>query len=159
MTPKEAFRIGFLRRCAEMGLDGGGIAKLAQVGLARVKEAKKDDSPVSLLSGIGKSMTEGLGKTIVGIPGAAAGAVQSAGSGLLSGAGMLGQYGLLGLALGPPALGAAAGYGLARATDIDDEDVDSVKQQELIDEYRRSAAQLQHRNRTYRVANRSPLRR
>lgn len=44
--------------------------------------------------------------------------------------------------LAPPALGAAAGYGLARATDIDDTDVDDVKDTELLDEYRRQTEQL-----------------
>ena len=45
-------------------------------------------------------------------------------------------------ALAPPALGAAAGYGLARATDVDDTDVDEIKDTELMDEYRRQIDQL-----------------
>ena len=46
------------------------------------------------------------------------------------------------LALAPPALGAAAGVAHSRLTDVDEDDVNTVKRRELIDEYRRQAARL-----------------
>ena len=46
------------------------------------------------------------------------------------------------MAVAPPLLGATAGYGLARATDIDEDDVEEAKQQELIQEYRRHTNKL-----------------
>ena len=50
--------------------------------------------------------------------------------------------GLTGLALAPPALGAAAGVAHSKLTDVDEDDVDTIKRKELIDEYRRQAARL-----------------
>ena len=46
------------------------------------------------------------------------------------------------LALAPPALGAAAGVAHSKLTDVDEDDVDTIKRKELIDEYRRQAARL-----------------
>lgn len=43
---------------------------------------------------------------------------------------------------GPPLAGAAAGHLAAKATDVDDFDVDEAKRQEVIDEYRRQTARL-----------------
>jgi hypothetical protein len=42
----------------------------------------------------------------------------------------------------PPLAGAAVGYGAARATDIDDVDVEEQKRQEVIDELNRQTAKL-----------------
>ena len=42
----------------------------------------------------------------------------------------------------PPALGGLAAYFSNKATDIDDDDVESIKRQELISQYRRMADQL-----------------
>ena len=46
------------------------------------------------------------------------------------------------LALAPPALGAAAGVAHSKLTDVDEDDVETIKRKELIDEYRRQAARL-----------------
>lgn len=43
----------------------------------------------------------------------------------------------------PPILGGLAGYGIAKATDVDDTDADAIKNQELVEEYRRQAERLQ----------------
>jgi len=43
---------------------------------------------------------------------------------------------------GPLALGGLAGYGVSKATDVDEEDVEDIKKQELIDEYKRQADRL-----------------
>jgi hypothetical protein len=37
----------------------------------------------------------------------------------------------------PPVIGGLGGYALARATDVDDTDLDEVKDREVMDEYRR----------------------
>jgi len=46
----------------------------------------------------------------------------------------------------PPVLGAGAGYLAARATDVDDADIEEVKRQELIDELRRQTAKARRRH-------------
>lgn len=42
----------------------------------------------------------------------------------------------------PPVLGGIAGYGLGRLSDIDDTDIDDIKDQEVLDEYKRQTARL-----------------
>lgn len=51
-------------------------------------------------------------------------------------------YGIPALALAPPVAGGLAGYGLAKATDIDSTDIADIKDREVIDEYRRQASRL-----------------
>lgn len=103
LTPREAFKVGFLARCAEEGLSPAQIQD--RVKLARDKFAGVLDS---------------LGH--------AAGSVFSTGAPLAL--------------IAPPALGAIAGYGLSRATDIDDTDVDEIKNNELLDTYANETAKL-----------------
>lgn len=50
---------------------------------------------------------------------------------------------------GPPLLGAAAGYGLAKATDIDDTTVAEIQKQEQIDELRNQRELLARKRRMY----------
>ena len=42
----------------------------------------------------------------------------------------------------PPVLGGLAGYGLERATDIDDTDIEDIKDKEVLEEYQRQTAKL-----------------
>jgi hypothetical protein len=42
----------------------------------------------------------------------------------------------------PPVAGGLAGFALAKGTDIDDTDIDDIKDRELIDEYQRRSHQL-----------------
>lgn len=49
----------------------------------------------------------------------------------------------------PPLLGAVAGYGLAKATDIDDTTVAEIQKQEQIDELRRQRDLLARKRRMY----------
>jgi outer membrane lipoprotein SlyB len=51
-------------------------------------------------------------------------------------------YGVPLAAAAPWVAGGAAGYGLARATDISDTDVGEIKDRELMSEYRRQTDQL-----------------
>lgn len=113
LSPKDAFKVGFLERCVEQGM---GPAEM----LAAVKTASDVFEKRGFLGDL-------LGKTVdvaKGVGGAALG------------------YGLP-LALAAPVVGGGAlGYGLARATDIDDTDVDEIKSREIIEEYARQAAKL-----------------
>lgn len=103
LSDREAFKVGFLARCVEDGLDRDQM-------LQTVKQAA--DKLAGFLGDIG---------------GMASGAFHTAAPLAL---------------LAPPALGALAGAGLAKATDIDDADVDDVKDREVIDAYQTEAAKL-----------------
>jgi len=64
--------------------------------------------------------------------------------GMASGAKNLGTKALLAGLIAPPVLGGLAGYSHAKLTDVDDDDVDDFKKQELIDEFQRQAEKLRH---------------
>jgi len=51
-------------------------------------------------------------------------------------------YGIPAAIAAPPILGGLAGYGASKLTDVDDTDVDEIKKQEVIDEYKRQIAKL-----------------
>lgn len=110
LTSREAFKCGFLARCAEDGLSPEGM-------LRRAKAAREKVAVLGTLI----NKTVDVGKGVVdaslgwGIP--------------------------LALAA-PPILGGIGGAALAKATDIDDQDVEDIKDKELLDEYRRQTAQL-----------------
>lgn len=104
MTPREAFKFGFLHRCT---CDGIPLEKAA----ASVK-------------------------TATGFFGSIVDAGKSIGSGVAG-------YAIPTALVAPPILGGLAGYGAARLTDVDDNDVKDIQDRELIDSYRREAARLQ----------------
>jgi hypothetical protein len=54
----------------------------------------------------------------------------------------MGGYALPLAIAAPPVLGGLGGYALAKATDVDDTDVEDIKGQEVLDEYRRQAERL-----------------
>lgn len=113
LSAREAFKVGFLAKCAEDGLTVDQIR-------ARVKAAYDAGS-----EGLQKGADSfSPGKFMAGLGSGAA------------------YYGGLGLLAAPLAAGALGGYGLARLNDADDTDVDDVKRQELIDEYRRQSHRL-----------------
>lgn len=127
LTPREAFKVGFLAHCAELGMGSDEIEEFAKTASALVKHGILDQ----------------LGKGLSSIGSGIGGAIEG-----------LGNYGIAAALLAPPAIGAGGGYMLGRMTDIDDEDVDSIKQQEIIDEYLRNAERLRHRNRNFRTIRR-----
>jgi hypothetical protein len=96
MSPRQAFKFGFLLRCIEDGCTPEDIREKVASLATRTKTA----------SFWGSLKTLGLGA------------------------------GALALAA-PPIAGGLAGYGLAKATDIDDTDVEEAKNQELIQELQR----------------------
>ena len=116
MTPQEAFKLGFLARCVEGGLSDEQTNALAKRAADLVGEQEKS-----------AFTADAAGKVIGGVMEAGGKAV----------------YPLAALALAtPPALGGLAAYFKNQATDIDEDDVESVKRQELIAQYRRMADQL-----------------
>lgn len=106
LTARQAFKVGFLRKCAELGMS--------------------DEETEATI----KSAILGLDAVI--------NAVGTAGSKAL-------QIGTPLALAAPPLAGAALGYGLSRATDVDDTDVAELRQRELVDEYRRLTARLRQR--------------
>lgn len=134
VSEKDAFKLGFLARCAEEQLVGAELE-------TRIKRAGEKQSwawPLLALAGAGAAGA-GLGS----------GAVSGAGN-LLSGYGaLLGTAGAAGLAGG-----AGLGYGLAHATTPRITD-DEIRAQELAQTYRIYADRARAKNRAkkkYRVA-------
>jgi hypothetical protein len=133
VTAKEAFRLGFLSRCAEEGLTGEHLS-------ARIKSAAEKQSFLPMIPlALGVLGTAGLGYGLVrgGVDGVVDNA--SAMAGLIPAGGLL--------------AGAGLGYGAAKMTEpnITDED---IKSQELADTYRIYAekAKANRRARQYRVS-------
>ena len=113
LLPRDAFKVGFLQQCAAEALT-------PEQMLQRIKAAK------DVLE-----KKAGIGDLVSGTAHAAGGLVKT-----------LGSYAIpIGLAA-PPVLGGLAGYGLAKATDLDDTDVDDIKNRELVEEYQRQAERL-----------------
>lgn len=115
LTPKEAFVVGFVRRCIDDGLSAEQMDE-------RVKQAE------DLLAGALTSLSATKEATVLGD-------VARAGGGVLS------TVAPLALAA-PPLLGGLAGYTAARLGDVDDTDVEDVRQQELKDTYKLEAEKL-----------------
>jgi hypothetical protein len=130
VTAKEAFRLGFLARCAEEGLTGDHLE-------ARIKSAAEKKSWWWTIPAAGAATLAGGSLLRGGIHDAVSGAGTLAGlipaGGLLAGAGL--------------------GYGAAKLTEPNITD-DDIKSQELADTYRIYAekARANRRARQYRVA-------
>jgi len=113
LNPQEAFKVGFLARCVQDGL-----------------------SPEQMLYSVKQAAVLFEKKAFLGnLLGSAASTVGGAAQGLAG-------YAIPAALIAPPVLGGLAGYGLAKATDIDDTDVDDIKNRELLQEYRRQAEKL-----------------
>ena len=122
LTDLETFKAGFLTRCVEEGIS-------TDEALSRVKSASARLDAMEKQADIpGYGMLRDLLKGIAGV----ATPVVSKATDLVSAAGIF----------GPPILGGAAGYGVSKMTDVDEEDVDDIKKEELVDEYRRQANKL-----------------
>lgn len=118
----ESFKAGFLTRCVEEGIS-------TDEALSRVKTASAQLDAVEKQADLpGYGILKDL---LRGAAGLAKPVLQK---GL--------DLGTSAAIFGPAALGGVAGYGMSKLTDVDEEDVDDVKKQELIDEYRRQADRL-----------------
>jgi len=119
LTSRQAFKVGFLRKCANAGLTIEETRAVVKQALATVKSGGLTDmatKPLEVATDLGGSAMKTLG-----------------------------NLGVAGLMLAPPVAGGALGYLASRLTDIDDTDVAAVKQKEIIDEYRRQAANLRRK--------------
>jgi len=137
LSPSEAFKFGFLLRCADEGLDPAetsGRIKLAAEFLRNIKET--DFEKAATIGGIATGIGKGIG-------------------GLASLAKNLGIVGLL----GSGAVGLGGGYLAGRLTDKE-VDPDEIKQQELIAAYQQEADRIRRaaKLRAYRNQQSSPRR-
>lgn len=118
----ESFKAGFLTRCVEEDIS-------TEEALSRVKTASDQLDVFEKQADIpGYGIVKDLVK---GVAGLAKPVLQK---GL--------DVGTSAALFGPLALGGLAGYGVSKMTDVDEEDVDDVKKEELIDEYKRQADRL-----------------
>lgn len=125
LAQRQAFRRGFLSKCAEAGLTAAQVAELAKTAAALLR-GEKTAFDLSMLWN--NPVYSGLGSL----------------------AGSLGSVALPAALVGPPVLGGLAGYGLAKATDMDDTSVQEVQKQETIDELRRAREMLARKRPVYR---------
>lgn len=116
LSPLEAFKVGFLERCVRDGLTPTQM-------LEQVKQASDMLEKRAFLSSL----------------------LSSAGNAIGNVAHTATSYGLPIALAAPPILGGLAGYGLAKATDVNDTDVDAVKNREIAEEYRRQTEILKRR--------------
>lgn len=125
LTPREAFKVGFISHCIDQGIDlskaAGDIDDLVE------KVAGLTDLPGKALDLAKPVISNALG---YGIP--------------------------IGIAA-PPILGGLAGYGIAKATDADDTDVDEIKKREKVQAYQDAIQKLQREQqaRTYKTDRQS----
>jgi len=124
LKDRQAFKFGFLQKCAEAGMTQDETEQVLDRALTRVKSA------VFGLEELAKLITTPA----------------------LAGGKLLKDVGLPAAIAGPPLLGAGIGYTAARMGDIDDTDVEAVKQQELIDEYLRNANKIRQQKQRFQLA-------
>jgi hypothetical protein len=118
LTPREAFKVGFLSYCVETGLDLTQAHALVKTALDKLALFNPLDV-VSKAVDIAKPVAStALG---LGVP--------------------------LALAA-PPIAGGIAGYSAAKLSDIDDTDVKEIRKRELIDELQRQTERLKREKAT-----------
>lgn len=141
VTAKEAFRLGFLTRCAEEGLTGEALS--ARITAAGEKQAYF--WPIALGTGAAYALSRLLesGSNAATAASGLARVPEALGRGALALGGAAGAAGLLG--------GSALGYGAAKMTEPEVSS-DDIKQQELADTYRIYAerAKAKRKARKYR---------
>ena len=116
-----AFKVGFVKKLAHLGLPPDQL-------FGMMKSAVTD--PTDLIAEL--------------MRGSAGTAKDIAGAGL-STAGTLGRYGLYGSVLAPLALGAAGGAADAYMGAPSSSDIENIRQQELVDSYKRLTREVQAR--------------
>lgn len=126
LSSRQAFKAGFLQKCAEAGLTADEAMAMAKEGAQLIKASAKTWSDLLMFNPIESAIAAGSG-----LVGATAGHVANTG--------------LTGLMVAPPLLGVAGGLAASALTDVDKTDVSAVKKRELIDEYLRQANRLRQR--------------
>lgn len=120
MTPREAFKAGFLGRCIEAGLSVAEMRDMVKQSMDKMALTPADmawNATKATLTGTKDLGTEALK--------------------------LLGNWGIPLALAAPPALGGLTGYALAKARDTGTADAEEIQSQELSDEYRRQAERLQ----------------
>ena len=130
MTPREAFKFGFLQHCVQQGFSLPQIEKIAETLVSSREKQANGEGEQNLLSQVTGYLPSW-------------GTLKDVGK-LIGGAGVLGTAGLI---AAPPILGSVGGYLTAKMTDIDQDTVDDVKRQELIDELDRQTMLLNQQRR------------
>jgi hypothetical protein len=149
MSDRHEFTISMLQLFAKMGLDTSESRQAVRLLREQVKTAAEDfrkdaDLGTTMAAGAGAAK---LGRGVVDF----GRSLVDLGATGLNHLGTAGKWGL-GLGLGIPAVaGVAGGVGLAKATDIDDDDIEAAKIQELVNEYREQAERLRRNRRVYRL--------
>lgn len=137
MTPRENFKVAFLARCIRDGLSVEEMTERAKE--AADKLAGLSDLLAPLAGGVGGSM---LGNQVKA-PGLGAGlgaALSTEGGRSLLGS-LTGPAAALAM-VAPVIVGGLGAYGLSRATDVNDEDIQSVKDRELLNTYQTATNKL-----------------
>jgi len=116
LTQREAFKVAFLHKCAELGLT-----------LEETHQVVKRAGVVSDATGTVRDFVGNATKAIL--------------SGTVGGA----KYLVGGALVAPPLLGYIGGHLLAKGSDLTDEDAAEAKQRQLAAEYRRLANDLNSR--------------
>ena len=139
ITTRDAFKVGFLQQCAELGLSMTETEKLA---CDMAEMSKQGDGPGVIKSLYDSTLGPGV-KAVAEIPGKVIGGLTDAVGGLTRDGVNKAFYGAL---LAPPLIGAGAGYGASKFLDIDDDDVEAMRERELIETYLQDAKRLRQMN-------------
>jgi len=134
LSPQEAFKLGFLSNCVEKGLSIAQMREEVKKASAQLDDMDKE-AAFDWFAPERGAIVDDVGDIAKDI----------------------GRTALITLGLAPPALGATAGILHSRVSDVDDEDVDDIKKNELADEYRRQAQRLRQsaRMRDYRESKKN----
>ena len=126
LIKREAFKVAFLLRCAELGLTMDETHQLVKTARARLRE-KRAGPRASALANIPGLQTLAAGTT---------GAVSGTTSALARNAVNMGMLGIFGL---PLLVGGVGGIAAAKAHDLNDRDAEEIKLEEKKDALRRAA--------------------
>ena len=133
LTPRQAFKFGFLARCVEAGMEMDEIRKHAKEATDKLAVELPGEKLVSTMAGTVTGKLLDFASAAI-VPTIALGAVA------------------------PPILGGVGGYGLARLTGVDEQDVENLKAREEVEAYRQEAENLRRLRtiRRYQQSRRAP---
>lgn len=135
-TPREQLKIEFLQKCAEHGLTVAETQQLAerltqQLQTPPQEKQAADPLLVRFMSALSKKPYDALWSGLSGV-------ASSAGK-------TLGGLAVAAPFTAVPLAGAGLGLASARLSDVDDDDIDAMKQRELIELYRAQAERMRPR--------------
>lgn len=132
-SSRRAFKIAFMQKCAEAGMTPAETLDVAKKAITALeKQAVEPTSVTGQLLDVAAWPLKNLlwpGVKNVAWP-------------IVKGVSPIAAGALL---LGPPVAGLSAGYAAAKATDMDETDVDNLRKRRLVEEYRQQAQRLRER--------------